>query len=145
MLFKYLKNKKIALLAITSMLLLSVCLLPCRGLAMIGADSMSHHDSSTEATASHGKHLSSLRCHDAVKTSQQYDSSNKMSCPHCELYAPAAIKDTPSNVTSNLYNILGLETGTSSLLLSQKSQFDLDHPPPPLKQSIHKTHSIYII
>ncbi|MBE9504014.1 MAG: hypothetical protein IME96_07550 [Proteobacteria bacterium] len=112
---------------------------------MSGTKSMSHHDSSTEAETSHGKHLSSLSCHDTAKADLQYDSSNKIFCPHCELYAPAAVKDARSNLITGLYSILGLETGPSLLLLSQKSQFDLGHPPPPLKQSIHKTHSIYII
>ena len=145
MLLKNLKNKKVTLLTITSMLLISVCLLPCRGLAMSGADSMSHNNSSTEATTSHEKHFSSLSCHDTAKADLQYDSSNEMSCPHCELFAPAAVKDARTNVTTSLYNILDFETDPSSYHLSQESQFDLDHPPPRLKQPIHKIHSIYII
>jgi len=142
-------NKKFALLSLTSLLLVSFCLLPCGGSTAMAAKSghahnKSHKEMGNMDHAAGGK-MEAHNCrggsNGALKITDETDTA---SCQHCTISVPAILKDT--KVFSHITFDLPRNEGLNNILLSSTGGLlNLYLPPPRHKSPIYIINSIYII
>ena len=141
-----LKNKKTALLVVTSFLLVSLCLLPCGRFSVSDANASSHHGSHSMADQEMSSDEGHMSCHDGMGGSMTVsEADNHASCIHCDTVAPATLNKLRTLDLPDHSIEFDSFSAISPLLLTKGNLQKTEYPPPRFKDHIHKTISVYII
>lgn len=138
---KVYKNKRISLISLTSLLLVSFCLIPCGKAGLLQAEA------STEAGMHHegADEMKGHSCHDSSSSDFQLKESDHNTCLHCDSSTPAIIQSVKSSFSTDQLASIRAEhplSNNESLNVHQKWAA---LKPPGKARPIHILNSIFII
>ena len=135
------KNKRISVISLTSLLLVSFCLIPCGKAGLLKAEANSqagmHHEASAE--------MKGHSCHDSSSGDLQLIEVDLNSCIHCDSSTPAIIQSVKSSFSADQLASLRAEYLLSNEESSNSYQKWAALKPPGKTRPIHILHSIFII
>ena len=140
MLSKTFRNKRITLLSLTAILLVSFCLIPCGKAGLLKAEAASHAGMVHEMTGEMAGHS----CHDTASADFQISELEQASCPHCDSATPGILQTAGTDFsvqpaaieTDHAVSLSGLSTSYVKWATLR---------PPGTERPIHLLNSIFII
>ena len=138
---KVYKNKRISVISLTSLLLVSFCLIPCGKAGLLKAETSPQAGMHHEAAAEMKEHS----CHDSSSSDFQIKEGDINSCLHCDSSTPAIIQPLKSPFSTDQFASLRVEYLLSSEESSNSYQKWATLKPPGKSRPIHILHSIFII
>ncbi|MDT8316561.1 MAG: hypothetical protein RQ824_01030 [bacterium] len=138
---KVYKNKRISLISLTSLLLVSFCLIPCGKAGLLRAEASQQAGMRHEAAAEMKGHS----CHNSSSSDFQIKEWDLNSCIHCDSSTPAIIQSVKSS-----FSIDHPASIRAEHLLSYNESLNTDQKwaalkPPGEVRPIHILNSIFII
>ena len=138
---KVYRNKRISVISLTSLLLVSFCLIPCGKAGLLNAEagisSGMQHKGGTE--------MAGRSCHGSSSSDFQIKEGDLNSCLHCDSSTPAIIQSVKSSFSADQLASIRAEHLLSNNIASNSYQKWATLKPPGKTRPIHILHSIFII
>ena len=135
------KNKRISIISLTSLLLVSFCLIPCGKAGILKAEASQqtgmHHEAAEE--------MKGHSCHDSSSSDFQIKERDLNSCIHCDTPSPAIIESVKNDFSTDQLASMREELLPSNEEYSNSYQKRAALKPPGKSRPIHILHSIFII
>lgn len=141
MFVKYFRNKRLTVVALTSLLLVSFCLIPCGKAGLLTAEAgissgMKHEGGAEQAGRS---------CHGSSSSDSQLKEGDLNSCLHCDSATPAIIQSVKSSFSTDQLASIRAEHLLSNKIASNSYQKWATLKPPGKARPIYILNSIFII
>ncbi len=139
MMFRTIKKKRLAILSLTSLLLVSFCLIPCGNSGIADAHASIHG----EMHQAHAGEMESHPCHGGDSAGFELKQGGDHGCLHCDTDSPAALVDSKINNLKFAYSapqsfeIIAAADGSTTIWT--------DIRPPGLLRPIYILNSTYLI
>ena len=140
MLSKTFRNKRITVAALTSLLLVSFCLIPCGKSGLITAEAKTHAEMGHDM----GGGMKGHSCHDSASADVQLKAGDHGGCLHCDLSNPGIIQTANTGFSDQVAAVETVYTVSLSSLSSSYLNWATLRPPGP-DRPIHLLNSIFII
>ncbi len=138
---KVARNRRISVISLTSLLLVSFCLIPCGKTGLLQAEASTqagmHHEGAGE--------MEGHSCHDSSSSDFQLKKSDHNSCLHCESSTPAVIQTAHKELSKSQTAAIGTEYFISKSGISNSYLKWAILMPPGQGRPIHILNSIFII
>ena len=141
MFVKYFRNKRSATVALTSLLLVSFCLIPCGKAGLLTAEA----GISSEMQHEGGTEMAGQSCHGSSSSDSQIKEGDTNSCLHCDSSTPAIIQSVKSSFSADQLASLRAEHLLSNNIASRTYQKWATLKPPGKTRPIYILNSIFII
>ena len=138
---KVYRNKRISVISLTSLLLVSFCLIPCGKAGLLNAEagisSGMQHEGGTE--------MAGRSCHGSSSSDFQIKEGDINSCLHCDSSTPAIIQSVKSSFSADQLASIRSEHLLSNNIASNSYQKWATLKPPGKARPIYILNSIFII